>query len=99
MVAKLLLVEHAPQAAQPVAPELLVGMQPLHHIAQRSWVEAVDALAPATLVDHQPGITQHLEVLRDARPAHRELLGELVHRARPRAQQVQQRAPRRVRQR
>ena len=46
-------------------PEPLERMQPLTQLCQRFCGQAVDAPAALRLVGHQPGVTQHLEVLGD----------------------------------
>lgn len=44
---------------------------------------SVDTLATLPLHLHQPGVQEHLQMLRDRRTADRQILRDLSHRARP----------------
>ena len=47
-------------------------------------------------VDHEPGVLQHLEVLRDGGTADRQLAGELADRPWPLGEMLEDQAPRRI---
>src|SRR4029450_8088917 len=59
-------------------------------------VELVDATGADGAVDHQPGLLQHLEMLRDGRPADRQPVRELADRLRTLGQTLEDLASRRV---
>jgi hypothetical protein len=59
-------------------------------------VHLIDASGADSLVDHQPGVLQHLQVLRDGRPADRQLAGKLAYGARPLGETLEDRPARRV---
>ena len=64
--------------------------------AQPLGVELIDASGADSLVDDQPGVLEHLQVLRDGRPADGQLAGELADRARSLAQVLEDRPPGRI---
>jgi hypothetical protein len=64
---------------QRAAPEL-VEVSP--ELAETILIHLVDATVARGPVDHQAGLLQHLEVLRDGRPANRQPAGDLTDRAR-----------------
>jgi hypothetical protein len=59
-------------------------------------VEPVDAAVARAAVDHQPGVLQNLEVLRDGGPADGQVAGQLANRTRAVGKPLEDRPPRRV---
>ena len=59
-------------------------------------VELIDATGAHGLVDHQPGVLEHLQVLRDGGTADGKLAGELADGARAICEMLEDRAPGRV---
>jgi hypothetical protein len=84
--------------------DLLVGRErlvpeTLELGAKRAYarrVELVDPAGPGGPVHHQPRPLEHLEVLRDGRPADRQPTGKLSDRPRPVRETLEDRAPRRI---
>src|SRR5918998_6902609 len=59
-----------------------LGPEPLEVGAQGAdpvGVQPVDAAVSRLLVDHEPRLLQHLQVLRDGRPTDRQLAGEVAN--------------------
>src|SRR3954452_24425207 len=64
--------------------------------AQSLGIDLVDAPGADSLVDDQPGVLEHLQVLRDGGPADRQLPGQLTDRPGPLGQVLEDRPPGRI---
>lgn len=76
-------VQQVGQAGQAVAPEPFVRRQPVGKLAERFGAQRIPPLAADPALDHQPGVLEQSQVLRQARASHVEVLRQLRHRARP----------------
>jgi hypothetical protein len=81
--------EEAFEHLQPVSPEALVEAQPLVGAGERAGGEAAQMRAAAHLTPEQPGVLQHLDVLRGRRERDREGGRQLADRARALGEFVQ----------
>jgi hypothetical protein len=78
------------EGAQDVVPELV---EPVPQRRQPVAVDPVDVAGAADVVVDQPSLSEHLEVLRDRRPADRHVVGQPGDRTRPAAQRGEDRPP------
>ena len=85
--------------SQSRTPELLKRMQPLAEFGQRFCRQAVNTTAALRLVRHEPGVTQHLEVLGDGGAAELEPVTEFPSGQRLPGENLKQLPPHRVSQR
>ena len=69
-------------------PELAIALEPVVQLAQRLRAQLVEPLLRARLHVDEPGLLQHAQVLRDLRLVELQALADVVHRARPGAQQL-----------
>src|SRR5262245_61471467 len=74
--------EEAFEHLQPVGPEALVEAEPLVGAGERAGGEAAQMRAAAHLAPEQPGVLQHLDVLRGRRERDREGGCQLADRTR-----------------
>src|SRR6516225_6242088 len=84
------------EAAQAVAPECFVVLQPITDRAQRPRVQFADPRGAVSPADDQTDGPQQTKVLRDRRPAAAKIGGNLAHRAASTPQQGQNFAPGRI---
>jgi hypothetical protein len=93
------LLGHVPQPDQLVGRRLRDGPHPASDdLAERDRVQVVPPDPAVALHQHEAGLLQHLEVCHHAEARHLGMArAELTRRARSVAEQVQQRAPGRVR--
>lgn len=66
-----------------------VGLEPLVDLAERTWVEAIQALLSIGAGDDHAGLSQDAQVLGDARLAQAQTGGEIAHGRLAVAQDVQ----------
>jgi hypothetical protein len=66
------------ELVQTFGPEALVKAQPLMGAGERSGIEAAEMRAAAHLAAEQPGVLQHLDVLRSGRERDGERFGKLA---------------------
>src|SRR5688500_9887027 len=69
-------------------PDLAIALYPVVKLAQRLRAQLVDALLGARLHVHEPCFLQHAQMLRDLRLPELQALADVVHGARPGAQEL-----------
>src|SRR5262245_37219895 len=92
----------APPFGRRLEPVERVGPEPLDPVTklhQALRLDAVQSSGPFLPLAHEARSFQYTEMLRDGRPADRQPLGKLADGVRPLSQELEDRSPRRIRQR